>query len=298
MNGMTGKARIAGMKPAQVNQQENVPVPVAGKAGKTGKTGIWKVRTLALLLPLVCMLFLGGFTYQEEKQRVFDNAGILTESQESELEQLCKQHSLEDKADYVILTSNGTEGKSARLYAADFYNDNGFGYNQEGDGTIYLIDMVGREMAVVSTGKCMDYITDSRREQILDATYERVTEGDYFGSCKAYLEKTSRFLKIYPFWSDKGGMFGNPLRNLLMAAVLSGVIVFFLALGQKSAMTATARDYSADLHSDPAGASDVFLRTVTTKSKKSSSSGGSGRSGGSTFRSSSGRSHSGSSRKF
>ena len=41
-----------------------------------------KKKILFLFILVLCFFMMTGFTYQEDKQRIFDNAGLLTEEDE------------------------------------------------------------------------------------------------------------------------------------------------------------------------------------------------------------------------
>ena len=85
-------------------------------------------RKVIMLLSVValCVLF-AGTALAENKDYVVDNADILTDSEEAELEQKAAEVSQRQGLDIVLLTVNSLEGKTVANYADDFYFFNGYG---------------------------------------------------------------------------------------------------------------------------------------------------------------------------
>lgn len=112
---------------------------------------------------------------------VYDQAGLFNGIEADQL--LGKAEELSEKweRDFVVVTASDTEGKSAREYADDFYDEKGYGTTGKNSGVLFLVDMEHREMYVSTFGDMQLYITDKRLEDILDAGYEEASQGDYYG---------------------------------------------------------------------------------------------------------------------
>jgi hypothetical protein len=84
--------------------------------------------------------------HQAPKQRVFDEAGVLSAEEEKMLESFIEQQEARIHCDIVLVTINedieGTYGSwngGMRKLADDFYDTHGFGYNAyQGDGMLLL----------------------------------------------------------------------------------------------------------------------------------------------------------------
>ena len=75
-------------------------------------------------------------------ERIFDEADILTETEEKSLKEYMNKVSKEKQVDIVIVTTNDAEGKQPREYAEDFYKSHDFGYeDSDGTGLLYLINV-------------------------------------------------------------------------------------------------------------------------------------------------------------
>lgn len=232
-----------------------------------------KKKILFLFILVLCFFMMTGFTYQEDKQRIFDNAGLLTEEDEEYLEDLYREYSLKDEMDYILLTTNTTDGMEPREYAKQFYIQQGIGYDKEnGDGNLLLIDMEHRRAEMIDRGICVDYITDGEVEGILEVVKSDLSGGDYARAGETYADA------VHDCFGASGSTDGFLLVIYgVIAIVAAGILTGVLISGNKSAMTADCHTYSKKVRVNPATRKDRYLRTVTTarpKPKENSDGGG------------------------
>lgn len=118
-----------------------------------------------------------------------DQAGLLTESEESEIEGQLEK--LADKTGWEVMavTTDDAEGMSATNYAESWLNEHMSG----DDGIIYLIDMDNREIVVSGTGDAKKCLTDAHKDTILDAGYEKVSNEEYAKTFGVMIQKTSKY---------------------------------------------------------------------------------------------------------
>ena len=76
----------------------------------------------------------------DTSDKVHDNADLLTDYEEQQLQVLAEEYVEEYDMDLVIVTTLYNEGKGTELYAMDFYEQNGFGVGGTYDGILFLID--------------------------------------------------------------------------------------------------------------------------------------------------------------
>lgn len=138
-----------------------------------------RILTVLLAVLLLALLPVAAFA---EQTRVFDLAGLLSDDDTVMLEQLIADFTAGYALDVVVLTTDDTEGKSARTYGEEFYEQNGFGIGDEYDGFLMLVDMGGREVQLITYGRAIDILNDDRIELILDAQYEYLADGDFGGA--------------------------------------------------------------------------------------------------------------------
>lgn len=247
------------------------------------------------------------------KERVYDTADLLTDSEEDKLREYIAKKEEEYQADFVILTfRRPVEGEEALEYgydsgdwytnmmsiADDFWDKNGYGYNKSfnGDGSI-LIDnrYEGQRGEVLSTsGKVENALSSGAVENVLYGV------DDYYDSdpCKAYM----RYIDGVCRYLDNGrvqidGVYY--LGALMISFIIAGVYAA-AHLGKNKARDTTAVNaYVAGGKPMMHDQRDDFIRKSVTKrviSSSSGSGGGGSRSsggGGGHHVSSSGASHGG-----
>lgn len=266
-----------------------------------------------------CVFFCFGVFAVQGEQRLFDEAELFSESERSELERELDQAIEETGMDFVVVTTEDAQGKSAERYGEDFYIDGNFGTDEEYSGMLFLIDMDNREIFFTPVGKMNYYITDSRRDQILDDAFELVIEEDYAGAAMLAVEDTTGYVRsgidysVYPQMDpDYGKKKVTPMEAGVAFAVsfllaflpCAGVVREYTKDKNRDGAVGFQNRYRSESHFVMQNSRDHFLgQNVTSVRIESSSSSDSGKSSGGGYKgsnshSSSGRSFNGGSRKF
>lgn len=149
-----------------------------------------KYQGMLLAFLLSCIVAIGsGFSVHAINSQLTDQAGLLTESEAEEVEEMIEE--LEDKTgwDVMAVTADDAEGMSAEYYAEKWFDD----YTTSDDGVVCLIDMDNREIQYKTFGEAIYYFTDNRWNRIVDEAYEYVSEEDYYGTFEIMLEETSYY---------------------------------------------------------------------------------------------------------
>jgi len=243
-----------------------------------------------------------------EPQRYIDEAGLLTTAEARELAAKLDEISERHQFDTVIAVVDSLGGKPARLYAADFYEQNGFGFGRNLDGIILLIAMEYRDYAFVTTGYGMRAFTDAGQIYLEKLFLPQLKSDDYFNAFLAFADGVDDFLVKAATGSpyDKGNIPLTPSEKMkyrlytAIGSVLLGLIIALVVTGiWRGQLKSVGRQDLAQAYIRPGSMNvtarrDVFLHrhvTKTARPKNTSSGGGS-------FTSSSGRSFSGRSGKF
>ncbi len=287
-----------------------------------------KKKKLALSFLIIGLIYvmLCGYTsvFDENASKVYDDAGLLEESEIEDLQKHCVSAAKQMKLDIGIVTTEDTQGKSTMAYADDFYDYNGFGYDQGYSGLIFLIDMQNREFYISTCGIAIQYFNDADIESILSALDEPMGNHDYYGAADTFIDKAVQHVRkinreyaseVDPWFEEdytdyedykeahdfdnerKVNILSNIFADIGIAMVVSAIIVLIMASGSKAKMTANANTYLNNNKLKIHHQSDIFLRTTVEKHKIESSDGG-GHGGGSSHHSSSGRSHGGGGHSF
>ncbi len=278
-----------------------------------------KHRMSSLILTLICFFTLCS-SLMAAVPRVNDLADLLSldeiESLEKRLDILSETYQMET----VIVTTNDAEGKTATAYADDFYDTNGYGYGDNWDGILFLIDMDNRELAISTSGLSAKYVDDRRINTLMDTIAPYLTDANYYQGCITFINGVETYFKSgipsdsHLIFQDGKKPFTNSYGTPLTAKnylVYAG-IAFLAALVMASIVRAIiSYRYKHPRHTVPATLpdrlsvnytekQDQFISTHTTRTKiETSNSGRGGGGGGSSMHtSSSGRSHGGGSRGF
>lgn len=260
----------------------------------------WKVlgKSLAALfclaLAFVCVLPAGTACAGEvipavKGVYVYDDAGLLTGTEEGSLSQHLKTRGQEAGCGIYVVTTSEPGGRTGDRYLEDFY-DHGFDTGQiDTDAVLLYVDMKERYVNVQAYGRAQDKIPDTACDAIIDAIFDDLHYGDYYDAFRGFADKAEYYMNYVPVY----------LRvwvQLLAALVIGGICVGVMAANSGGTMTVSANTYLDQRYSGIRARRDDYIRTSVKRRKKPQQSSGGG-SGGS-HRSSGGHSHSSAGRKF
>lgn len=264
-----------------------------------------KLRGIIFLVTV--FLLTTGFSYVQDKQRVFDYSGLLMTSEVEEAEEILKKQSLEDKVDYAFVSTNDLQGHIAKEYMKLFISTKQMGYDKvDGDSAILLVDLQNKEVWVGTGGTLSELFQDTDISSIVSDLLPYTQRNDFEGAIQVFahnihsklenknaqsnrssiasvddskqdryggeendiqdLKTNQRDDKEYK--EERDGLFSNPLTCLLIGAVLAGIVVFTMIQSGKSSMQAGADTYTTEARVNPYTKQDIFIRTVTQKTKK------------------------------
>ncbi len=261
-------------------------------------------------------------------QKVYDNYGLFSEDEITDLEDVCAQYGEDGKVDIVVVTDD-LNGASTQKYLEDFYDEYAFGYNQEfGDAAIILVNMYesDRSVTIQGYGKAEYNLNNDRIEYILDDVTKLLKNGEYYNAMEefakqsAYYMNESKGVNTSPATGEAGSgnyygesgysgpsdyygkkednIFYNTFFQLGIAVIIGAVTVGIMAAGSGGRVTVSNRTYLDEGNSGVTASRDDYIRTTTTRVKKPDNNNDAGRSSGGGGISSGGHSHSGGSRGF
>jgi uncharacterized protein len=296
----------------------------------------------AMILLSLSFLLLPGISAAAEEsssqfQYIYDDAGLLSSSEVTDLEEMSAKYSEEVQTHIMILTHNDPDAVNAEKYIEDFYDK-----TYPGDAVILLIDMHNRVVFIEGYGLAETYIHSKRADVIREEITPYLSDADYVSAFDLFIEKSAEYMQDdsdlnydhdYSYSSDpnnayssdsnnnysedygyssgsgynsEGEAVANVLTNIwfqLAAAVIIGAVsVTIMAYNAGGKMTVSGNTYMDPNHSGLIGRRDDYIRTQVTRVRKpqnNSGQGGGFNAGG--FRggiSSGGHSHSSSGGKF
>ena len=263
--------------------------------------------------------------------RVFDQAGLFSETEIIQLEEKIAQCRKSTKMDVVIVSAYADGERSAEEYADDYYDYGGFGVGKKASGVLLLYYMdgpgqPGGECYISTAGTMINMLTDERIESLLDDVYGDLGNRDFAGATEHFLEDVKAYVKEgvesgqYTYDRDTGEIVryhSIRLYEVAIAMVIAGILAGSVCLDIKKryAMKQSSREVSNSLQAYRADCAFCFsvagdkminkyVRSIPIPRNTSSGSGGRGHSGSSSagrstiHTSSSGRSHGGGGRRF
>ena len=243
--------------------------------------------------------------------RVVDDSGILTEEQLQDLRDYAKKISDKYGLDVVVNIAPRSGNLTREEYAKLFYEYNGYGLGDDYDGillTVFKRQGYQSDNCLYASGKGLEKLTEVNRERLRGFVQDGMDGGNYHFTLKRFLQQTDHM--------ERTGRVPRSLIYWICMTVLSavsGVIVGGISLFKASLRMAVPKmQENADAYLVPGSLivknlGEVFLGSSTTSKyippvSRSSGGGSSSSSGRSSYRSSysgsSGRSHSGSGRRF
>lgn len=221
------------------------------------------------------------------EQRVFDDADILSDSEEKALEKKAKELAKKRSLDIVLVTVNDENVNSPVDYTRNFYYTHDFGYeDSKGTGVLYMIDMYNRVPVASTFGKANQSMGNAR-DRILEASHDDLASGDYYDAFDVMLDETDKTL-------NPASALGKILIVLPVSLVGAGIILLILLFKPNINTDVNANTYLDADQYDLVAEKDNYINTIRTSRTISAggSTGSSGRSGGggsSSFGSSVGR---------
>jgi len=252
----------------------------------------WKVSFLAIIFT-----FLFSFqAYAAPTQYIYDYAGILTDSEKENLENLAAKFSAERGIAFIILTTNDTTGKYIKDYMSDFVDHNAVGYESaSGSTAIIALDMVDRDIYLGGFGKAEDYLDNNRLDKIRKKVTPALSEGNYEHAFEQFIELAHYYSGYEPGFNPDNILFKFWFQ-LLVSIGIAAIVVGIMIANRGGRVTIDNNTYIDSDNSGVTNSRDTYITTHISKVKKPSNNNKGGGFGGGV--SGGGRSFSGSGGKF
>ncbi len=160
-----------------------------------------ELRRLSALSVIILMIILIMSSYAAPAygltQHMFDDEGFMTDQELAYVDNYLSKWSDSYQFDIVgAIIYEGYDEEDLTTFADDFYDYGGFGYGDDKDGAIFVVDMDSRLMVLVTTGEGMEAITDYGEEVIYDYVTESLQEEDFAGAFEKYADTVCDFVQM------------------------------------------------------------------------------------------------------
>ncbi|MBP5331109.1 MAG: TPM domain-containing protein [Lachnospiraceae bacterium] len=195
-----------------------------------------KKRTFIILFVLLLTAFssVSALAATSNVSRVTDNAGLLSSSQKSDLENALKNASSKGDMDVVIITTDSIPesydafgNDASEKYADDLYDSNGYSK----DGILLFICSTTRDYAISTKGRGIEVFNDSQLSSLENAILPYLKNNDYNGAFNEFADKVA---------SAKDFKFG------MWAAIAAGIGALVGAIRSGSLKSQLKSVYSKD----------------------------------------------------
>ncbi|MFD1032361.1 TPM domain-containing protein [Metaplanococcus flavidus] len=249
----------------------------------------------AALLIFIFLLVTGSTAFAQIEQRIYDEAGLLSEGEISDLETYAAEKSREQGADFLLLTTDSTGGRPIETYMGDFFDEIADTSGQE-NAVVMTIDMGSREFYVAGFGTAETRLDNERAELVIDQSAPYMAAGEYGDAFREMASNAVRYMEYRPGVNPES-IFLQTWFHIAAALLLGGVVVGSMLYNSGGRNTTTPATYIDRDHTRVTRDSDRFRNKTVTRRKipKNNNSGGGFGGGGMTG---GGRSFSGGGRGF
>lgn len=237
---------------------------------------------------------------ETDKQRIYDDANILTDEEIVQLENIAKKYSEKKDTDFIIMTKDGSDGKDIEDVMDDFYDEEALGFDKPYGNTAMIgIDMKERDVVLMGFKKAETSLDPNRLEQIREKITPDLSDENYVNAFESFVKLSSKYMSYKPGVNPENPLF-NTWVQLAVAVGIGFIVVWGMARNVEPKVSTTAATYRDTERTKLLHKRDRYIRTTVTKRRKpkqNKSSGSSG-GGGSYGRTSGGHSRSSSRGKF
>lgn len=246
-------------------------------------------KILAFLTVLAIVLGMSMTAFAASYDRLDDQAGVLSESEQADVAAKLDEVSGQLDADIVVVTVNNSilGGKSLEEFADDYYDSHLYAV----DGCVMVINVESGDGWFSSVGKGINAFSTANMNACAEAMGPYLQSKDYASAFKVFADKSSEFFANAangepvdidgnpgPYDPDQNGpyerektpaTFGNVLLTIVIAFVVAFLISLIITAVMKSQMKSVISAVDADQYVEAnqchiTGSRDRFLyHTVT-----------------------------------
>lgn len=250
-----------------------------------------KNKLISLVLLLCLLICLPCTALADSDTLLFDYAGMLSGDEADSIAAALEDASREYGMTVAILTVDSLDGKSAEEYADDFYDDNGLGEGEDGDGLLLLVSMSERKWHISTKGYAIYAFPDYYLDSIGDDITPFLADGDCYSAFDTFIEDCRYYLAADmedEGYEDRRDNYSDedfydfsgvetrsgPRMIWIPIAIGVGLVVALIAMsimkrGMKSVkMQSTAADYVRAGSFSLSESRDVFLYTTVSKTPR------------------------------
>ena len=160
------------------------------------------VMTAVLMLALFCLPVMAASTDEnvllvatmDRAPRLSDGADLLTDAEETALLQKLDEISERLQFDLVVVTASEMDGKDSVDYADDYYDENGFGFGEDRDGALLLLNMEDREWWISTCGSGIGLLPEETIDLIGEDMTPQMSDGDFYDAFVTFADQCAEYV--------------------------------------------------------------------------------------------------------
>ena len=205
---------------------------------------------------------------KENEEFLYDEADLLTDSEETALVEKLTEISHATNAQIVIATIASMDGGDIDSFVDYLYDSMGFGYGENHDGVLLLVCMDPREYRILSNGYAGVAIGPDQIDTLCDFMETYLPNGHYVAAFNSFADQCGEFLEYYQMGSPF--KVGKNLAISLIIGIIAGLIVVLVLKGQ---LKSVRKQDQAHRYVKPGSMTvdmqyDIFLYRTVTRTKK------------------------------
>ena len=240
---------------------------------------MFKIKLKLFLLILILFSAIPVFA----KERIIDNAGLLSSSQKASLNSKINSISEQYKFDLVIVTERNIEsGVSFINYAEEFFFNNDYGFGQNKDGCLLLQVNAARDYSISNFGRSRNILNDYAFNKLESDIVKHLGEGNTYAAYSSFLDNWEEFLILDTKWSRSYNFFHQWNAVLVIIAWAIALAIGFITVHSwKSSMNTAIKKTQASSYIVPGSITysvknDSFLYSTVTKTPRQTDNNSSG----------------------
>lgn len=205
---------------------------------------------------------------KENEEFLYDEADLLTDSEETALVDKLTKVSHATNAQIVVATIASMDGGDIDSFVDYLYDSMGFGYGENHDGVLLLVCMDPREYRILSNGYAGVAIGPDQIDTLCDFMETYLPNGHYVAAFNSFADQCGEFLEYYQMGSPF--KVGKNLAISLIIGIIAGLIVVLVL---KSQLKSVRKQDQAHRYVKPGSMTvdmqyDIFLYRTVTRTKK------------------------------
>lgn len=246
-----------------------------------------KKRTVKWFVFFLLLFLFAGFLHTVSAvsgsgRLIFDEAGLLTETEKEELEELASELGGDRETEFLIITADSMDGKDIDRFTSEFIDRH---YKDQASVVVLALDMETRDVSVLAFNEAQRKFDNLKREFVLEEVIPYLSAGEFYKAFSKYLQTSYELMGIPPGeWEETGkasfpgsaavpeepseSIFTRWWFHVIVSLVVAGVTVGLMAYNSGGRVTVNAATYLNAGTSKVINQSDHYLRKTVTKRRK------------------------------